>query len=484
MSNANLINKYQKITSYYIAAHIFIYGIAAYFLGAPLFLPMFMQAILAVTAYLGSHVFYKTCLGKDLSAMSLVLTPAVLVYILTGHEWQIDAHMYFFATLAMVTAFQDGRATLFAAGAVAVHHLSLNFVLPVALFPDDANLWRVIFHAVIVVIETGVLVLFIRALNNMYSAVNADKARAELALKDAEEARLSVAQSQDKAEKQRQEHAHSIASKLDETADQIIAVFVREADSLQNVSEQIAHLVESTSNATKDVASQSDEAKEHVGTVVSAAHQLSASIRTISENVRDTIETTKHCTQTANLSMDTLNSLQQAVGEIDGVIQAITDVAEQTNLLALNATIEAARAGEAGKGFAVVANEVKALANQTHKMTDEITNRVGLVKTNAQETVSRVEDIIRQINDVNVKTTSVAQAIEEQSSATYEIENRINLVSSSTDKITGKISDIQNVSNESNQGKDALMLTARTIKDKSSELQSEVNNVIKTIRES
>ncbi|MED5423058.1 MAG: hypothetical protein VX740_06430, partial [Pseudomonadota bacterium] len=109
---------------------------------------------------------------------------------------------------------------------------------------------------------------------------------------------------------------------------------------------------------------------------------------------------------------------------------------------------------------------------------------VGLVKTNAQETVSRVEDIIRQINDVNVKTTSVAQAIEEQSSATYEIENRINLVSSSTDKITGKISDIQNVSNESNQGKDALMLTARTIKDKSSELQSEVNNVIKTIRES
>ena len=121
---------------------------------------------------------------------------------------------------------------------------------------------------------------------------------------------------------------------------------------------------------------------------------------------------------------------------------------------------------------------------KTHKMTDEITNRVGLVKTNAQETVSRVEDIIRQINDVNVKTTSVAQAIEEQSSATYEIENRINLVSSSADKITGKISDIQNVSNESNQGKDALMLTARTIKDKSSELQSEVNNVIKTIRES
>ena len=484
MNQSDIINKYQKFTTLYIAAHVLIYGMVAFFLDIGIIVPLAMQIALTAIAFLGSHLLKDSASSRDFSAMSLALTPAVLVYILSGHSWQLDAHMYFFAALAMVTAFQSVRAILFAATAIAIHHLTLNFVLPAALFPDSANFLRVVFHAVIVVIETGVLVLITLALNKMYRNVSDDKARAEEALKQAEEAQKSVLAAEVAAQKERVAQAQDIARKLEQTAGDVIKVFAREAESLYKVSTQISSLVDETSTVTQDVSTQSEETKQHVSAVLGAAQELSASIREISANVHDTISSTGKCVDAANMSKETLNALQKAVSEIDGVIQAITDVAEQTNLLALNATIEAARAGEMGKGFAVVAGEVKALANQTHNMTAEITSRVNTVKSNAQETFVRVEDIIKQIGEVNNKTSIVASAIEEQSAATQEIEHSIKRVSDSTERVSSKIVQIKNISNKSDEGKDALLQASQIIKNKSTELQSGVNEVIKNIRES
>ncbi len=298
--------------------------------------------------------------------------------------------------------------------------------------------------------------------------------------------KIRIEEEQKKSEErqagQRRQDMLHLADEFDSRVGQIVEAVNEAASNMQGMSTQLAAAIEETTRQSSAVASAAHEASTNVQTVASAAEELSASIREISSNVSDTATMTKNCSDAAMSSQEKLDQLQSAVDEIDAVIQSIVDVAEQTNLLALNATIEAARAGEAGKGFAVVASEVKNLAGQTHKMTEDISSKIARIKDSSAATISSVNDILTQIGAVDEKTTSVASAIEEQNASTTEISRNVQEASNGTSEVSQNVQGIQQAASESAGATDQLKMAAGSLSQQARDLKDAVTSFLNDIR--
>lgn len=204
---------------------------------------------------------------------------------------------------------------------------------------------------------------------------------------------------------------------------------------LSSISEQLAITSQETSKRTNSVsgagkdmsqnlnsvAQNTQEASKGFTVIASATEQLTVTISEIAQNAEKARGITFGAVEQANRASTKVQDLGDAAEKIAAVVDTVANISEQVNLLALNATIEAARAGESGKGFAVVANEIKELAQQTAKATDEIKNRVDLIQNSTQATVGEIESITKVVNDVNAIVSTIATAVEEQSSTTKEI---------------------------------------------------------------
>jgi methyl-accepting chemotaxis protein len=184
-------------------------------------------------------------------------------------------------------------------------------------------------------------------------------------------------------------------------------------------------IADATSTQANSAASASEQAASSVEAVASATEELSASVQEISRQVMTTKDVVCGATEMANSASTKIDGLVAAVGRIGTVVQLISEIAEQTNLLALNATIEAARAGEAGRGFAVVASEVKSLANQTARATDDISKQISSVQSSTTEAVSAIRQITQIMTDIDYNTSAIVASVEQQGHATREISNNI-----------------------------------------------------------
>lgn len=285
--------------------------------------------------------------------------------------------------------------------------------------------------------------------------------------------------------KKMEEHKKSmndVADRLQNHVGAVAKAVEKAAIDLQHMSEALSAASEETTQQSAAVASASESASVNVQTVASAGEQLSASIQELVKSVSDTARATKICTEAAQVSQTHLQGLQTSVDEIDGVIQAINDVAEQTNLLALNATIEAARAGEAGKGFAVVANEVKSLAGETNKMTEEIAGKVEDIKKSASDTIESMQDILKQITAVDERTSGISAAIEEQNASTTEISRSAQEAARGTNEVSNSIDQVRAAANETASSTEQLRMAASDLSQQSEELQQSVNGFVKEIR--
>jgi methyl-accepting chemotaxis protein len=224
------------------------------------------------------------------------------------------------------------------------------------------------------------------------------------------------------------------------------------AEELTATSTTMSANAEETSAQAGVVASASEEVGINVQTVATGAEEMGASIGEISNNSTQAAKISNEAVEVARKTNDTISALGESSREIGEVVKVITSIAEQTNLLALNATIEAARAGEAGKGFAVVANEVKELANQTAKATEDISGKVQTIQADTGNAVSAINEISEIINKINDISSTIASAVEEQSATTNEMSRNVTEAAKGVGEIAQNIAGVSTASEETTQG--------------------------------
>jgi methyl-accepting chemotaxis protein len=212
--------------------------------------------------------------------------------------------------------------------------------------------------------------------------------------------------------------------------------------------------------------------------VAAAAEQLSKSIEEIARHVQDSATVSGDAVRAAESANATIRELGEASAQIGQVIKVITSIAQQTNLLALNATIEAARAGDAGKGFAVVANEVKELARQTAKATEEIGHKIDAIQSStgvAVTSIGSINGIIRKMNEIS---TTIAAAIEEQSAATAEISRNVSEAARGTSEVTNNIAGVSHAADEAGQVASQMQVASGKLAEQAQHLEAIVRRFV------
>jgi len=254
------------------------------------------------------------------------------------------------------------------------------------------------------------------------------------------------------------------------------------SNSMQSTAESMAATAEQTSKQSTVVAAAAEEASTNVETVASAAEELSSSISEISRQVSQSTRIANTAVNEVESANDKVQGLADAAHKIGEVVALITDIADQTNLLALNATIEAARAGEAGKGFAVVASEVKNLANQTAKATEEISAQIGGIQGATKDAVHAIESIGGTIGQMSEISSAIAAAVEEQGAATSEIARNVEQAAVGTSEVTSNITGVNQAANDTGQAAEMVLAAVNTLTAESDKLSHQVEDFLSNLK--
>jgi methyl-accepting chemotaxis protein len=289
-------------------------------------------------------------------------------------------------------------------------------------------------------------------------------------------------EAEQRRKEQRQVEVDSLIRKFDQTVTQSLQTLTQASGELNTTAGSMSSTAEQGRTKSVIVANVSQEASANVSTVAAATEELSASISEISRQVAESSSIAGTAAAQAARTNTDVQALSDAAQRIGDVVELISGIAEQTNLLALNATIEAARAGEAGKGFAVVAAEVKNLASQTAKATEDITGQVAAIQSATASSVQAIQAIGGTIERVNQIATAIAAAVEEQSAATREIARNVQQASEGTTQVSRHVAGVSEAAAATGAAAGEVLDSAKMLARLSDDLRSDVDRFVGSLR--
>jgi methyl-accepting chemotaxis protein len=363
------------------------------------------------------------------------IQPALAVYLMTGHPWQMDGHMYFFVALAGLTVLCDWKPIVLAAVLIAVHHLLLEYAAPAWVFTGAGNVERVLIHALAVVLQCAVLsyiTVKLRALLVRQADAGRDSERlateaiarsreveAALAIARAAEARESNERGRRETNEaatadRRRAEMHTLANAFHASVSEIVHAVGTASNELEGSARSLNDLARRASRGTSDTALVASQSSETAQLLAARIKDLTGSIGAIASTVDHQASLSGNAASISDSGHRAVIALSERSSAIAGFAQSISDIAGRTNLLALNAAMEAARVGDAGRGFAVVAQEVKQLAGQASGATDEIRSLAGSVMGGADIANGALREIASTVGALAQTAQAIRAAVDQQ----------------------------------------------------------------------
>ncbi len=299
---------------------------------------------------------------------------------------------------------------------------------------------------------------------------------------EAENLRHEQEELERRAAEQRHREMMAIADDLERKVASVVDVMVRSTENMRGSSHSMSDVATKASGASASVAAAAEQVSTNIATVASATEELSASVSEIARQVGQSSSISRQAVENTEKTTGLVNSLATAVDRIGDVVNLINDIASQTNLLALNATIEASRAGEAGKGFAVVANEVKSLANQTARATEEISQQIGAVQSATGEAVTAISDISEVIGSISQISAVIAAAVEQQHAATSEIASNCQQAAGGAHEVSQNIGEIAGLTSSVGHAAEGVSDASGDLETEAQRLRHEVDLFLSSVR--